>query len=180
MNKTDNEIIKALECCIQEKEDDCLLCPLCNEWNCTHIRDCATLDLINRQRAEIEKLKAELREVDLAQEEEQREHEKWLENQNKLFVEAVAFIRAEAIKEFLESAKSKAHFSEDFGEACVSCNDLDRVAEELNAQKQNEGKWIEHYSFDVWHYDCPFCDDGYATRGRDTTHLISVVTVVQG
>lgn len=31
------------------------------------------------------------------------------------------------------------------------------------------GKWEEHYSFGVWHYDCPFCDDGYATKKRDKT-----------
>lgn len=33
------------------------------------------------------------------------------------------------------------------------------------------GQWIEHYneSFDIWNYDCPFCDDGYATKGRDIT-----------
>ena len=43
------------------------------------------------------------------------------------------------------------------------------LIEEQGYRKQNESKWIEHYSFDVWHYDCPFCDDGYATRGLDTT-----------
>ena len=31
------------------------------------------------------------------------------------------------------------------------------------------GKWQEHYAFGCWHYDCPFCDDGYATSGRDET-----------
>ena len=31
------------------------------------------------------------------------------------------------------------------------------------------GKWVEHFSFGVWHYDCPFCDDGYATKERDKT-----------
>lgn len=24
------------------------------------------------------------------------------------------------------------------------------------------GKWKEHFSFDKWHYDCPFCDFGFA------------------
>jgi hypothetical protein len=31
------------------------------------------------------------------------------------------------------------------------------------------GVWVEHFSFGVWHYDCPFCDDGYATKERDNT-----------
>jgi len=31
------------------------------------------------------------------------------------------------------------------------------------------GAWVEHFSFGGWHYDCPFCDDGYATKARDKT-----------
>jgi hypothetical protein len=31
------------------------------------------------------------------------------------------------------------------------------------------GRWKEHFSFGCWHYDCPFCDDGYATKEKDKT-----------
>ena len=31
------------------------------------------------------------------------------------------------------------------------------------------GEWIEHFSFGCWYYDCPFCDDGYATKEKDQT-----------
>ena len=31
------------------------------------------------------------------------------------------------------------------------------------------GKWIEHFSYGCWHYDCPFCVDGYATKEKDKT-----------
>lgn len=31
------------------------------------------------------------------------------------------------------------------------------------------GKWKEHQNGEYWHYDCPFCDDGYATKGEDKT-----------
>ena len=31
------------------------------------------------------------------------------------------------------------------------------------------GEWKEHYSFGCWHYDCPFCEDGYATKEKDKT-----------
>ncbi len=31
------------------------------------------------------------------------------------------------------------------------------------------GEWKEHFSFDCWHYDCSFCDDGFATKERDNT-----------
>lgn len=24
------------------------------------------------------------------------------------------------------------------------------------------GEWIKHFSYGLWHYDCPFCDDGFA------------------
>ena len=26
--------------------------------------------------------------------------------------------------------------------------------------------YFEHFAFDSWHYDCPFCDDGFATKER--------------
>lgn len=29
------------------------------------------------------------------------------------------------------------------------------------------GKWHESYSYDCWHYDCPFCEDGYAMQIKD-------------
>ena len=53
---TDNEIIKALEVCTSELQD-CVLCPLLD--NCDPlVLDGQALDLINRQQAEIERLKA--------------------------------------------------------------------------------------------------------------------------
>lgn len=59
---TDNEIIKALECCIVEGEMMCNKCPL--ESECAHypfddIKAMYALDLIKRQQAEIERLKEE-------------------------------------------------------------------------------------------------------------------------
>ena len=49
---TDNEIIKALECCIN---DDCDNCPD-TFGNCEHNAMRNALDLINRQQADIERL----------------------------------------------------------------------------------------------------------------------------
>lgn len=51
---TDKDLIKALECC---NKDDCDNCPY--KRNCKNVM-CDVLDLINRQQAEIEKLKKEL------------------------------------------------------------------------------------------------------------------------
>ena len=55
---TDNEIIKALECHAEESLDTCSLCPLLNIEGCAYEAAEYALDLINRQQAEIERLKA--------------------------------------------------------------------------------------------------------------------------
>ena len=52
---TDEQIIKALECC---KHDDCDNCPNCF-GNCESNLATHSLDLINRQKAEIERLEKE-------------------------------------------------------------------------------------------------------------------------
>lgn len=62
---TDDEIMKALECCIKDDEDIyelivCNKCPLCDEVGCTDLLRDLALDLINRQQTEIEKLKDEV------------------------------------------------------------------------------------------------------------------------
>ena len=54
---TDNEIIKALECCV---DCNCEECPcykkVCGQKRCTEIDEEEILNLINRQKAEIESL----------------------------------------------------------------------------------------------------------------------------
>lgn len=56
---TDNEIIKALECCFTN--DDCSLCPLFRKCPTSFKLEQYALSLINRQKAEIERLNIELR-----------------------------------------------------------------------------------------------------------------------
>lgn len=83
---TDNEIIKALECCTNEGFQDCENCPLnkphqpCKKTLLPQI----TLNLVNRQKAEIERL------------------EGW---QDLLKAEKHSLIKAEAVKEFAERLK---------------------------------------------------------------------------
>ena len=89
---TDNEIIKALEYCEDSADTDkhCLKCPYCNESYCLDKMMADALSLINRQKAEIERLQ---------------------EKNKRLFAENVGIthsskeIKAEAIKEFAERFK---------------------------------------------------------------------------
>ena len=114
---TDNEIIKALECCKaninlcnscpidQEKQDDC---------TCGTFLAGYALDLINRQKAEIERLSAKL---------EKRETE--LDRLTIYFDKAVE----EKIKEFAERLKEKAIM--DAGIWYVAENDIDNLVKEM-------------------------------------------------
>ena len=55
---TDKEVIKALECCIGDTDGkDCFGCPLYEIDDCQAHLNLAALDLINRQKAENERLK---------------------------------------------------------------------------------------------------------------------------
>ena len=91
---TDNEIIKALECCIAPK------CGECSIFNNSEIRrvpgrcivtlEKNALDLINRQKAEIERLSSFVTE------------ERCYEIAREMIPQFVSQARADAIKEFME------------------------------------------------------------------------------
>lgn len=55
---TDKEIIKALECCKPNNDEGCLNCPLADVPlpKCAEILSKESVNLINRQQAEIERL----------------------------------------------------------------------------------------------------------------------------
>ena len=117
MNKTDNEIIRALDKCkMVVRNLGCNKCPYYEDYHCLLYMKADVLALINRQKEEIDIT------INIMN---RQNDEIW------------------QLKEEIEKLK--------------------------NEQKPNEGKWIESHSYDTWHYDCPFCDDGYATKGRDTT-----------
>ena len=87
---TDNEIIKALEVCTSELQD-CVLCQLLD--NCDPlVLDGQALDLINRQQAEIERLKIENQSLRSAA------------NSYKIHYDEA---RAEAVKEFAYRLKER-------------------------------------------------------------------------
>lgn len=89
---TDNEIIKALECCSNEPTLNCRNCPYeraCNMGKSDMQRD--ALDLISRQKAEIERLRQANKDI--------------CDVGGRLLRERKT-IRAEAIKEFAERLKT--------------------------------------------------------------------------
>ena len=59
-NLTDNEIIKALECCASDNINSCDDCPFYKQCENDEQLSKYALDLINRQKAEIERLDKEL------------------------------------------------------------------------------------------------------------------------
>ena len=85
---TDSEIIKALECCTDEWYENCNECPYSIDTvSCERMKLLEdSLDLINRQKAEIERLKG------------------W---ENLLKAEKHSLIKSEAIKEFANMLKNK-------------------------------------------------------------------------
>lgn len=108
---TDNEIIKALECCIY-KHGRCTSCPLYAEVTtvCQEKKDNYILDLINRQKVEIERLSIELTAMRGAANSYRAEAERLEDEVNRLrdycddygkFVDEPR-IRDEAIKEFAD------------------------------------------------------------------------------
>jgi hypothetical protein len=90
---TDNEIIKALSICYDYNFGGCENCPYYGKWlSCGELKAKDALDLINRQKAEIERL--------------QKENNQFADI-GKMYSE----IKAEAIKEFAE--RLKGHFNPD-------------------------------------------------------------------
>ena len=142
---TDNEIIKALECCKKAKiNQDCVVlkCPFSTEYGCNigleNLRNEA-LDLINRQKAEIENLKVENQSLRTAANSLKMHYEEAqaeIENYKHLDVilhtaidKLTANIKSEAIKEFAERLKEKFSIADCI--VTVNNNDIDDLVEEM-------------------------------------------------
>lgn len=100
---TDNEIIKALACCYGSEEvEDCDCCPYRQVANgCNQMLGENAFDLVNRQKAEISKLKGQVNR--LKQYDEERDI--------RLHARLSATAKAEGIKEFAEKLKANLDIS---------------------------------------------------------------------
>ena len=94
---TDEQIIKALECCSSSNVEHCRKCPLISQkdelFSCLYQKQILSLDLINRQKAEIERVK--------------KRNTLLLKKKCKDINTARKIIKSEAIKEFAERLKSR-------------------------------------------------------------------------
>ena len=117
---TDEQIIKALECCLCSDKlgrHDCCECDLFEEDCIVYLRN-ATIDLINRQKAEIEIWK------DIARRQ----------------TSYVELAKVEAIKEFAERLKSTKKYSVERHENIVPIAVIDWIVKEMTEEKENAGK----------------------------------------
>lgn len=136
---TDNEIIKALECCSHRNED--LPCDGCPAYNiaqmCMEDLMSAALDLITRQQAEIERLKKCPKCV---YEYDGEVTEYCVQGPCPNF-KTVEQIKVEAYKEFAERLKEKSYktirnygLTKDVVEVC----DIDNLIKEMTEVNENE------------------------------------------
>lgn len=136
---TDNDIIKALELCFTSKGtiETCCRCP-CHKYGklCKAERDKAALDLINRQRAEIERLTSgNEQNFDKWTILEKRTEERYAE----LFEEAKEAVRAEAIKEFAERLKagaSRLQIGGKYDYKITTINGIDNLVKEMTEEQK--------------------------------------------
>ncbi len=115
----DNDIIKALECCKNSTSEEICKekCPYHREkhwYKCMGIMLGDALSLINRQKAEIERLKAEK------------------DNLIKTYKECMT----EAIKEFAERLKVKGFADKETGEGIVCVEDIDNLVKEMVGERE--------------------------------------------
>lgn len=115
---TDNEIIKALECCSTDvRENTCPKCAFYKKHRCSTLMLNAASDLINRQKAEIERL------------------QKNIDGLNIFIKNHIKVIRLQAIKEFAE--RLKCGVPQETG--VIRCADVDNLVKEMT-EKNNDFK----------------------------------------
>ena len=109
---TDAEIIRALECC---SDIDCCVCPYFEKLSCV---DKDAIDLINRQKAEIERLQKDGLVL------------------NKTFMDFVNQQKAEAIKEFAERLKARIREYIFISELEFQCEEVDNLVKEMTEKNE--------------------------------------------
>ena len=122
---TDNEIIKALECCTDESYENCNECPYSTDTlSCKRLKLLEdSLELINRQKAEIERLK---KEVSVAR-------DAYISIQDRY-----EHTKAESYKEFAERLNEKAQIADCFDSynMVVGTHFIDNLLKEMVGEEK--------------------------------------------
>ena len=130
---TDNEIIRALECCI---EDDCDNCPWDEQTACIEYMKRDALYLIDSQKAEIERLKEQIGEYPFKCKvgSNSEIHSKSIEDYDSL----IGDISAQATKEFAERLKEEQEFHVDECDnfvGFVAVSRIDNILKEMGVEE---------------------------------------------
>ena len=127
---TDEQIIKALECCSTDvQENPCPKCAFYNKHRCSTLMLNAASDIINRQKVKIKSLKQIINEQDKEVLKLQNRIIFWRKNLNY----QPEKIKSEAIKEFAERVK-KHSFVDNLsldGKETVYVDDIDNLVKEM-------------------------------------------------
>ena len=143
---TDNEIIKALECCANC--EDCFYgitnCPLVEETECRSLLAQNSLDLITRQQSknkrlgkEVDLVSIQFQDLQERYEEAQAEIEQWKEEANKyqklwcIAMDDIEIAQSEAIKEFAERLKDDSFEDKGYYYDIILVTDIDDVLKEM-------------------------------------------------
>lgn len=133
---TDEQIIKALECCSTDvQENPCPKCAFYNKHRCSTLMLNAASDIINRQKVKIKSLKQIINEQDKEVLKLQNRIIFWRKNLNY----QPEKIKSEAIKEFADRLK-KHSFVDNLsldGKETVYVDDIDRLVKEMT-EEENE------------------------------------------
>lgn len=144
---TDEQIIKALECCYRKGGTPCRDCPFNEFEDCNDVLMADyVFNLINRQQAEIERLKEESSDKERAYTDEYCLRKEWKDKCRQLLIEKQT-AKSEAIKEFAERLKSlvnqhhymlaNIHNSRDFGMFTVGFEQaIDNIVKEMVGDKE--------------------------------------------
>ena len=127
---TDEQIIKALECCSTDvQENPCPKCAFYNKHRCSTLMLNAASDIINRQKVKIKSLKQIINEQDKEVLKLQNRIIFWRKNLNY----QPEKIKSEAIKEFVEKLK-KHSFVDNLsldGKETAYVDDIDNLVKEM-------------------------------------------------
>ena len=145
---TDEQIIKALECCIAHEnceEVSCEFCPYERDLNCTEAMMQNAIDLMNRQKAEIENLKVEFKamrgaanwyRLELERKEDELHRAKVEISKHFDYMDSAA---NEAIKEFAERLKTNFNKNIKLYGRCTVCDattEIDDLVKEVTEGKK--------------------------------------------